>query len=61
MKSRFIYIIFAIMLVLMVNPFIRPLGLIGHLFSTLLLAMIPLASAYPLKCDKNMTKIVFLE
>ena len=46
MKSRFIYIIFAIMLVLLVNPFIRPLGLIGHLFSTLLLAMIPLASAY---------------
>ena len=60
MKSRFIYIIFAIMLVLMVNPFIRPLGIIGHLFSTLLIAMIPLASAYALTKDRKKAIIVLL-
>lgn len=60
MKSRFIYIIGAIMLVLMVNPFIRPLGLIGHLISTLLLAMIPLASAYALTEDRKKAIIVLL-
>jgi hypothetical protein len=58
MKSRFIYIIFAIMLVLLVNPFIRPLGLIGHLFSTLLLAMIPFTSAYALTEDRKKAIIV---
>lgn len=58
MKSRFIYIIFAIMLVLLVNPFIRPLGLIGHLFSTLCLSMIPLASAYALTADRKKAIIV---
>ena len=60
MKSRFIYIIFAIILVLLVNPFIRPLGLIGHLFSTLLLSMIPLASAYTLTGDRKKAIIVLL-
>jgi len=60
MKSRFIYIIFAIMLVLLVNPFIRPLGLIGHLSSTLFLAMIPLASAYALTEDRRKTMIILL-
>ena len=60
MKSRFIYIIFAIMLVLLVNPFIRPLGLIGHLISTLLLAMIPLASAFALTEDRKKAIIVLL-
>lgn len=59
MKSRFIYIIFSIMLVLLVNPFIRPLGLIGHLFSTLFLSMIPLASAYALTEDMKKAIIVF--
>jgi hypothetical protein len=60
MKSRFIYIIFAIILVLLVNPFIRPLGLIGHLFSTLFLSMIPLASAYALTEDRKKAIIVLL-
>ena len=60
MKSRFIYIIFAIILVLLVNPFIRPLGLIGHLFSTLILSMIPLASAYTLTEDRKKAIIVLL-
>jgi len=45
MNSRFIYIILAIMLVLLVDPFIRPYGLAGHLFSTVFVAMIPLSSA----------------
>ena len=60
MKSRFIYIIFAIILVLLVNPFIRPLGLIGHLFSTLILSLIPLASAYTLTEDRKKAIIVLL-
>ena len=60
MKSRFIYIIFAIMLVLLINPFIRPLGLIGHLISTLLIAMIPLASAFALTADRKKVIIVLL-
>ena len=58
MNSRFIYIIFAIMLVLLVNPFIRSLGLIGHLTSTLFVAMIPLASAYALTEDRKKTMII---
>jgi hypothetical protein len=60
MKSRFIYIIFAIMLVLLVNPFIRPLGIMGHLISTLLLAMIPLASAFALTGDRKKSIVVLL-
>ena len=60
MKNRFIYIIFAIMLVLLVNPFIRPFGLIGHLSSTLFLAMIPLASAYALTEYRKKAMIILL-
>ncbi len=60
MKSRFLYIIFAIMLVLLVNPFIRPLGLMGHLFSSLFLSMIPLASAYALTKDKKKAIIILI-
>ena len=59
MKSRFIYIIFAIMLVLLVNPFLRPAGLFGHLVSTLLIALIPLSSSLALTRDRN-TAIVIL-
>jgi hypothetical protein len=53
MKSRFIYIILAIMLVLLVDPFIRPYGLVGHLFSTVFLAMIPLSSALAVTEDRK--------
>jgi hypothetical protein len=60
MKSRFIYIIFAIMLVLLVYPFIRPFGLIGHLFSTLFIAMIPLSSALALTGDRKQAIIILL-
>ena len=58
MKSRFIYIIFAIMLVLLVNPFLRPAGLSGHLISTLLIAMIPLSSSLALTRDKKTATII---
>jgi hypothetical protein len=60
MNSRFIYIILAIMLVLLVNPFLRPLGLIGHLCSTLFVAMIPLSSALALSEDKQHPMIILL-
>jgi len=60
MKSRFIYIIFAIMLVLTVHPFLRPLGLFGHLFSTLIIAMVPLSSAFALAENRKKTTIILL-
>ena len=60
MKSRFIYIIFAIMLVLLVTPFVRDLGLIGHLCSTLFIALIPLSSARALSEDKNNAIVILL-
>ena len=53
MNSRFIYIILAIMLVLLVDPFIRPYGLVGHLFSTIFVAMIPLSSALAVTEDRK--------
>jgi len=61
MKSRFIYIIFAIMLLLLVNPFLGPLGLFGHLFSTLITALIPLSSAFALtRKRENAIIILFI-
>jgi len=60
MKSRFIYIIFAIMLVLLVYPFLRPAGMIGHFFSTLLVAMIPLSSGLALTRDKKTATIILV-
>ncbi len=60
MNSRFIHIILAIMLVLLVFPFIRPLGLTGHLVSALFVALIPLSSVYALTGDKKTTMVIFL-
>ena len=60
MKSRFIYIIFAIILVLLVSPFLRPIGFFGHLFNTLLIAMIPLSSSLALTRDKKTAIIILL-
>jgi len=60
MKSRFLYIIFAIMLVLLLNPFLRPLGLFGHLISTLLVAMIPLSSTLALTENRKTVIIILL-
>ena len=48
MKNRFLFIILAIILVLLINPFIGHSGKIGHLFALILITMIPLASYYAL-------------
>jgi len=58
MKSRFIYIILSIMLVILVSPYIRPTGKTGHIFTTLLAAMIPLTSFYALTKDRNRAIII---
>ena len=58
MKSRFLYIILAIMLVILVTPFIRHSGITGHLITTLLAALIPLTSFYALTADRNRAIII---
>jgi 4-hydroxybenzoate polyprenyltransferase len=60
MMSRFIYIIFAIILVLLVSPFLQPIGLFGHFFNTLLIAMIPLSSGFALTGDKKTAIVILL-
>jgi hypothetical protein len=60
MKSRFLYIVFAIMLVILVSPFIRQEGKIGALTATLLLTMIPLASYYAFSGDRMRAMIIIL-
>lgn len=60
MKSRFLYIIFAIMLVVMIIPFLRPLGLLGHLTTTLILALIPLSCAIALTEKSNKGIIILV-
>ena len=60
MKSRFIYIIIAIMLVILVSPYIRHTGPAGHLLTTLLTAMIPLSSFYALTADRKRAIIILL-
>ncbi len=60
MKNRFIYIILAIMLVMLINPFIRHIGKSGYFFATMLIAMIPLASYYALTEDRNRAIIILL-
>jgi len=58
MKSRFIYIALAILLVIIVSPFIRHTGKMGHLITTLLAAMVPLTSFYALTADRNRAVII---
>jgi len=58
MKSRFVYIILAIMLVILVSPFIRHTGKTGHLFTTLLATLIPLTSFYALTADRNRAIVI---
>jgi hypothetical protein len=60
MKSRFIYIIIAIMLVMLLNPYLRSLGLFGNVFSTLILAMIPLSCGMVLTRNRNNAIIILL-
>ena len=52
--------ILAIMLVILVTPFIRHSGNAGHLFTTLLAAMIPLTSFYALTADRKRAIIILL-
>ena len=58
MKSRFIYIILSIFLVILISPYIRHIGKAGHIFTTLLAAMIPLTSFYALTADRNRAIII---
>jgi len=58
MKNRFLYIVFAIILVLLVSPFIRHEGKIGSLTATLLLALIPLASYYAFSGERKRAMII---
>jgi len=60
MKSRFIYIIIAIMLVILVSPYIRHTGPAGHLLATLLATMIPLTSFYALTADRKRAIVILL-
>jgi len=60
MKSRFIYIILAIMLVLLINPYVRTLGLYGHLFTSLVLALIPLSCAFALTQHRKKAIVILL-
>lgn len=46
------------MLVILVTPFIRHSGITGHLFTTLLAAMIPLTSFYALTADRKRALII---
>ena len=50
--------ILAIMLVILVSPFIRYSGKSGHILTTLLAAMIPLTSFYALTADRNRAVII---
>jgi hypothetical protein len=60
MKSRFLYIVFAIMLVILVTPFVRHAGTLGWLTATLLIAMIPLASYYALSTDSKRAVFIII-
>ena len=61
MKNRFVYMILAIVLVILISPFVRESGVTGHLFTTLLTAMIPLTGYYALTADrKRALNILFI-
>lgn len=55
MKSRFVYIILTILLVIIVSPFIRHAGQIGHMLTTMLAVMIPISTLHALGKDRNRT------
>ena len=48
----------AILLVILISPFIRHAGYAGHIFTTLLTAMIPLISFYALTADRKRAIII---
>jgi hypothetical protein len=53
MKNRFLYVIVAIVLAILISPYIRHMGKPGHLMATLLAAMIPLTSFFALTADRK--------
>jgi voltage-gated potassium channel Kch len=53
MKGRFLYIVFAIISVILVTPFIKNTGLTGWLTSAMLIVLIPLASYFALSRDRR--------
>ena len=58
MKSRFFYIILAIVLLIIVSPFISSSGKTGKLLTTIFLALIPLTSFFALITDKKRAIII---
>ena len=60
MQSRFLFIVLAIMLVILITPFIRHAGAAGWLTSSLLIAMIPLASYYALSTDRQRAVVLIM-
>ena len=58
MKSRFIYIILSILLVILIGPYVRHIGQAGNIFTTLLAAVIPLTSFYALTEDRSRAIII---
>ena len=58
MKNRFIYIILAILLLMLVSPFIRYTGKSGHFITTVLAAMVPLTSFYALTANRKRAIII---
>jgi hypothetical protein len=46
------------MLTILISPYIRDIGKAGHIFTTLLVAMIPLTSFYALIADRNRAIII---
>jgi len=60
MRSRFLFIVLVIMLVILVTPFIRHAGTLGWLTASMLIAMIPLASYYALSTNRKRAAVLLL-
>jgi hypothetical protein len=58
MKNRFLYLVVAIVLTILISPFIKHSGKPGHLMATLLAAMIPLTAFYALTADRKRAIII---
>ena len=58
MKSRFLYIVLSLMLVILITPYLRYAGKTGHIVTTLLAIMIPLTSFYALTADRKRAIII---
>ena len=60
MKSRFVYMVITIMVVILISPFLRFTGIAGHIFTTLLTALIPLTSFYALTADRKRAIVILI-